>query len=374
MNSAIFLYRYVRALGEDKWLNSIILLLCNMKKHGIKAVCIFDGPNAPPEKELERKKRRSDNERITNRIQKIEIMISTLEDMNINDEVPSSSQIQEIKVLSNRHRLASHKDGINYKDVKCCLDLMMTTHHKVEKQQLKITSVHVDKVKTILTYLGLPYIQANGEAETVCCYLAMNGEVDAVLTEDTDVLAYGVPVFLSNYDTKEKTFRMIEIKDVLTHLQLTQSQFLDMCIMCRCDYNKLGITENGEIKPIPVKFTNPKTNKLTNVGPMRAYNLVYQYGGFEDIQNNIEINLDPLNYERCRELLTIPSTIENNKIPFSQPIQPQKIKDFLRENKCYIPFSTIDELWKPTSIKMVECVEEHEDHEEESDEEFYVLE
>ena len=204
----------------------------------------------------------------------------------------------------------------------------------------------------------MPYIQADGEAETMCCYLAMNNEANAVLTEDTDVMAYGVPVFLSNYDSKGKTFVMVEQRKVLESLELTQNTFRDMCIMFRCDYNKLGVTDNGEIKPIPVKMLNPKSGKYINVGPVRAYDLVCSYGGFETINDNVEIDLDPLNYVRCRELLTIPAKMESGIIPYNQPIQPNKIKDFLRDNRCYVSFSIIDELWKPTPLKLVQHTDE----------------
>ena len=56
---SIFLYKYVRSAGETVWMNIFILLLCTLKKYGIKAICIFDGPNPPIEKKKEQEKRRA---------------------------------------------------------------------------------------------------------------------------------------------------------------------------------------------------------------------------------------------------------------------------------------------------------------------------
>ena len=103
---------------------------------------------------------------------------------------------------------------------------------------------------------------------------------------------------------------------------------------------------------------NPKTGKYINVGPVRAYDLILQYGRCEEINDHVDINLDPLHYVRCRELLTIPDQMESGIIPYNLPIQPEKMKDFLRENRCYVSFSIIDALWKPTPLKLVQHTDE----------------
>ena len=46
---------------------------------------------------------------------------------------------------------------------------------------------------------GIPYIQAPGEAEALGSHMCITNEFKALLTEDTDVLAYGIPIFISEY-------------------------------------------------------------------------------------------------------------------------------------------------------------------------------
>ena len=41
--------------------------------------------------------------------------------------------------------------------------------------------------------MGIPYVQAPEEADSQCAYLNKKGLVDAVLTEDMDILTFGAP-------------------------------------------------------------------------------------------------------------------------------------------------------------------------------------
>ena len=56
---SIFLNKYIRSAGEGLWMSTFFNFLCILKKHGIKSVCVFDGPNPPKEKLEEQQKRRT---------------------------------------------------------------------------------------------------------------------------------------------------------------------------------------------------------------------------------------------------------------------------------------------------------------------------
>lgn len=43
----------------------------------------------------------------------------------------------------------------------------------------------------MLSLMGVPVIQAPGEAEAQASYMCKKGKVDAVCTEDTDCLVFG---------------------------------------------------------------------------------------------------------------------------------------------------------------------------------------
>ena len=88
--------------------------------------------------------------------------------------------------------------------------------------------------------MGLAYLQALGEAETLCAYLAIKGQVDAVLTEDTDVMAYGTPVMLAFKDLKvtDEQVYGLHHKNILKDLEMNHEEFRDLCILLSCDYNE----------------------------------------------------------------------------------------------------------------------------------------
>ena len=59
---------------------------------------------------------------------------------------------------------------------------------KFEKRTVRVTKEHNDDVKRLLQLLGIPIIEAPGEAEAQCAELAKSGAVYAAATEDMDSL------------------------------------------------------------------------------------------------------------------------------------------------------------------------------------------
>uniref|UniRef100_A0A8C6VL30 GEN1 Holliday junction 5' flap endonuclease n=1 Tax=Naja naja TaxID=35670 RepID=A0A8C6VL30_NAJNA len=51
----------------------------------------------------------------------------------------------------------------------------------------------------LLECLGIPWVQAAGEAEAMCAYLNANGYVDGCITNDGDVFLYGAQTVYRNF-------------------------------------------------------------------------------------------------------------------------------------------------------------------------------
>ena len=81
----------------------------------------------------------------------------------------------------------------------------------------------------------IEYFVAPYEADAQLAYLAQIGYVDAVLTEDSDLLAYGCPITLFKMDEMSNVC-MIKYENVLTHLSVTSLQFKLICALAGCDY------------------------------------------------------------------------------------------------------------------------------------------
>lgn len=58
----------------------------------------------------------------------------------------------------------------------------------------------------MLECLGIPWVQAAGEAEAMCAYLNAHGYVDGCLTNDGDAFLYGAQTVYRNFTMNTKVF------------------------------------------------------------------------------------------------------------------------------------------------------------------------
>lgn len=89
---------------------------------------------------------------------------------------------------------------------------------------------------------GVEFIVAPYEADAQMAYMALSGDVDAVITEDSDLLAYGCPKVLFKMDRsgecQEIALEDLNINRELNFVGFTPQMFLEMCIMAGCDFVK----------------------------------------------------------------------------------------------------------------------------------------
>lgn len=103
--------------------------------------------------------------------------------------------------------------------------------------------------------MGLPVVEALSEAESQCVTLVKAKKADAVASEDLDCLTFGAPLQLRGFtQRKDKKDPIIELEldTVLKELGLTMDEFIDLCILCGCDYTKTidGLGPNTALKLI----------------------------------------------------------------------------------------------------------------------------
>jgi len=116
---------------------------------------------------------------------------------------------------------------------------------KREMGNLAVGSIYVstderDEVKRLLYASGVLFLNANGEADNVLAYLMRRGELDAVMSNDMDLLARGVHTMLvpSGIGVPGDTTGWIsyELNNILNHAGLSYLQFLEMCVLMGSDY------------------------------------------------------------------------------------------------------------------------------------------
>ena len=106
---------------------------------------------------------------------------------------------------------------------------------KLNKQTISVTKEHHAESKELLQSLGFTVINSIGEAEELCALLQKENIVDFTYSDDTDVFVLGCKKVLRS-NTKMNTFFEINLDCILNGFGLNIDEFIDLCILCGCDY------------------------------------------------------------------------------------------------------------------------------------------
>lgn len=338
VDASIFLYRYIRSCGDSQWMSAFIVFLITLKKAGITAVFIFDGPNPPREKQLEQESRRAQLTRSVNRMNEGRRLRDIIRKEYIPITMAVTGQLRrecEI-VVGDRN-----KTVINYDDPYDVLQAMSTIVAQLEKQTMPITDNHRRLGEEIVKLMGLACLRADGEAEALCSQLAVSGQVDGVLTEDTDVLAHGTPYMYCFKDNKigSNKINYICLDSLLADLEMTFEEFQDLCILLGCDYN-------DRVKGFPPDGT--KRKKPISIGAKHAVTMIREYRRLEEVCKHVD-DERPLNYRRCRELFATPSNIPTIH-PYQRLADAEDIQAFFDKHRITLKIDYVLSAWAPTEL------------------------
>lgn len=135
---------------------------------------------------------------------------------------------------------------------------------KFSKRLVKVSKDDNEECKKLLKLMGIPVVQAPGEAEAQCAELCKSGKVWATATEDMDALTFGSPRLFRHMtfsQARKLPVTEFNLESVLEGLELTMDQFIDLCILCGCDY----------------------TNTIKGVGPKSALKLIKKHKSLEEV-------------------------------------------------------------------------------------------
>ncbi|NWI92234.1 FEN1 endonuclease, partial [Pitta sordida] len=146
---------------------------------------------------------------------------------------------------------------------------------KFSKRLVKVTPQHTQECKRLLALMGIPYVEAPGEAEASCAALVKAGKVYAAATEDMDCLTFGSPVLMRHLtasEAKKLPIQEFHLSRILQELRLTWEQFVDLCILLGCDY----------------------CGSIRGIGPKRAVELIREHKSIEAIVKHLDTKKYPL--------------------------------------------------------------------------------
>jgi 5'-3' exonuclease len=225
---SLYIYKY-KAVCGDRWIQSMINLISCLRKNDIHIVFIFDN-GSPKEKKVEIQERKERHENTEKRIGELEDALDMYYKTGEIDTI-LFELYEKIKPANNHLLSTKNKPKI---DIKIVEDKI----NKMKNYIINICENDFLLVKELCDILKIPYYLAPLEAECMCSYMVKEGIIDAVLTEDTDVLAYKATNFLSKIDTTNETCVQVNYHELLSLIKLNSNEFLDLCILCGTDFNK----------------------------------------------------------------------------------------------------------------------------------------
>lgn len=317
---SLFLCKYKVIFG-DKWLSSFIHLITFLRKNEIHCIIIYDG-KAPIEKSDEQKKRRDVRE-------KNEMLVNILErDLEIYYETEEvSDALYEIYEKYNNDEYVPSLRSKGKSSRKINIQVVEYIIRKRRQQLFSITPSDFELTRELFDVFKIPYYIAPSEAETTCSDLCKRGLVDAILSDDSDIFAYGAPFSLMKLDISNGQCIQVNYDNLLCALEFTNNEFLDFCILCGTDYNK----------NIPL------------VGPVKAYNLIKKHQNIETIADKTEHNIKILNHENVRNLFR-GYTRNNIKISYCGQPNMFEIEKFLFKHNIRVDIEMIKKAFQNTIL------------------------
>jgi len=187
----------------------------------------------------------------------------------------------------------------------------------------RLTREMIDDAKTLLTYLGIPWVQAPSEGEAQAAFLARRGDVWAVGSKDYDSLLFGTPRlvrFLAVASTEFLPSRgrsrpappeILDLEENLARLGLTREQLIDVAILVGTDFNE----------------------GVKGIGPKTAVRRVREWGSLDRAPPEVRSQL-PMHLDEIRGLFANPP-IEADVSLQRRALQPEAVRRFLCDERDF---------------------------------------
>ena len=177
---------------------------------------------------------------------------------------------------------------------------------KFAQQTTSMKDGMVKESKQILTYFGIPYIDAPSEGEATAAHLTNTGHAYASASQDFDSILCGAKRLIRNFTNSGRrklpnrnTYveiepEIIETQKSLDSLGITREQLVDVGILIGTDFNPNG---------------------FDRIGPKTALKMIKQHSRLEDIPQ-IQEQLHGIDYEQIRKIFLEPIVADVNEIVF----------------------------------------------------------
>jgi flap endonuclease-1 len=182
----------------------------------------------------------------------------------------------------------------------------MEDARKFAQQTTSMKDGMVKESKQILTYFGIPYIDAPSEGEATAAHLTNTGHAYASASQDFDSILCGAKRLIRNFTNSGRrklpnrnTYveiepEIIETQKSLDSLGITREQLVDVGILIGTDFNPNG---------------------FDRIGPKTALKMIKQHSRLEYIPQ-IQEQLHEIDYEQIRKIFLEPVVADVDEIVF----------------------------------------------------------
>ncbi|KAK3011297.1 hypothetical protein RJ639_011472 [Escallonia herrerae] len=140
----------------------------------------------------------------------------------------------------------------------------------------------------VLKQENVHYVVAPYEADAQMTFLAVSKQVDAVITEDSDLIAFGCPRIIYKMDKfgqgVEFRYSLLQQNKELNFTNFTKQMLLEMCILSGCDY----------------------LQSLPGMGLKKSYTLINKFRSYDKVFKHLKysgIAVSPLYEESFKKAL-----------------------------------------------------------------------
>ena len=212
-----------------------------LRDAGITVVFVFDNPRKPnkgPERERRRARANADRKK--------------LEEL-------------KTKLASVKHGPSPDQDVGEWMQA---IQADQEAHDKVAKRIDVVKPTDFVTLNTAMVAVGYTTWLAKDEGEGAAAAMYKAGMVDAVISDDFDVLALGVGLFIRNYGNygDKRACEAVHLATVLRSIGLPYECFLQMCVLCGSDF----------------------TEHLKGMGPVKARKMLAIYKDLGAYFNSVE--------------------------------------------------------------------------------------
>jgi len=172
----------------------------------------------------------------------------------------------------------------------------------------RLTQPLIQDAKNLLSLLGIPFVQAQSEAEAQSAYMAMKGDVWAASSKDYDSLLFGTPRLLRYLTISGREFlpskgisrplkpELIELDKFLGSCNITRKQLIDVAILIGTDFNE----------------------GVKGIGPKTALTLIQKHGEIENLPDDVRSKIETQDYEAVRKFFLQPQLTSDYTLRYTE--------------------------------------------------------